>query len=342
MKKKLGFFVFILGLALVSGIIVSLIITEYVHYKIQYSSIIHLPFTEKSLRNQVIAGLFVNIATPIKGNVSVFGAHTQISSKTEGSLLVMGFLVETSAKIKGRTNICASTVYLNGSIDDTVLITAADVIITGRINAPVIIKAPLLVIDSTAEINNSIQHTGLLQASNPEVKNFTKKINPASQPFNNWLVLTLVGLIFLLGIGFVMSSFFSWHLNQTIKYLFEKPVKSAILGSVAILAFPVAVLFAILLAITIIGATAGGIIVVAYIIGFTLSILYVGTGLAQWFFKKVNKKKDPNLLLSMFTGVFVVFLICRIPYAGIFIYATVTVFGFGAFLGRRVLISKQS
>ena len=164
---------------------------------------------------------------------------------------------------------------------------------------------------------------------------------PSSRRFTTWLLVTGIGLLFILGIGFVMTSFFYWHLSQTTNSLIAHPWKSAVLGVVALIASPFALFLALLLAVTIIGSTAGGIIFVAYVIGFILSIIYVGTTIGIVVLKRIYRGKEPPFTLAMFIGVLLTFLLCRIPYAGFIIYLAVFVFGFGAFLSRRVRIVKR-
>lgn len=321
MKKGIVVLLGVVGIATVSGVVFGIVFSEYLPWNARWGGLVRIEAAEDSPEGLRVVGGVVELTAPIPGKAEVFAGHVRALSDIEGDLTAGGVVVEVTGNVSGKTRIAGGVAYLSGVFEDTVKVTAASVVVSGQFKGPVILNSPAVTIEDDAEMESE-------QVMGTEVR----------RDFKSWLLLTVIGLLFFLGIGIVMSLGFSWHLIKTTDIFIESVGKATLVGVLGLLAFPILLTIGILLALTVIGATAGGILVVPYVMCALLCFIYVGTTLGRFLLKKINKGKEPHLVVSMLAGVSFTVLLCRIPYAGVFIYLVVLILGFGAFITRRIEI----
>lgn len=308
--------------------------------------------SSQTLSEEMLAGAVVDVKASRQGDLSVFGADVSLSGDVSGDLVAMGAVLKLSGDVSGKADVGGASVYLDGTYADTLEVGAAVMYLNGHVKGPVTLSGAVINIGKDAVIEQKLRYScaELVVDSSAQLlggKEFFEheKEKPRGEVrirsahplfrFGRWMIGNVLGLLFFLGAGFLLVLISSWNLRKVTDHLMQKPGQSALAGGIALAAFPMVLLITLALLASVIGTAAGIFILALYGIGFVFSIVYAGTTLGRFILSRASKGKEPHIVLSMMLGVFIAFVLCRIPFVGFFVSLAVFVFGFGAFLGRR-------
>jgi carbonic anhydrase/acetyltransferase-like protein (isoleucine patch superfamily) len=145
-----------------------------------------------------------------------------------------------------------------------------------------------------------------------------------------WATISVLALIGLLGLAVLLVALIPEHIGATVSAIERSPVMMFLWGVLwTILIVPIAVLLAISIVGIILIPLEIMFVVLALIIGYIASAIYIGRNILLAF------KKPPPPFVDAALGIVILFLVSLIPVAGMMIKLFFVIAGFGAVLNTR-------
>ena len=272
--------------------------------------------------NLRVAGNTIFIGSKVARNVMSFGANitTDASSTVGWDMLVGGAMVETRGKIGRDLYGGASNLIVAGEIGKNIRMQIDDRALSAskKFNKDDKNNLPFKIAKG-AKINGDVNYKGVYEANVEEGVKIKGKINHdvatvASKTKNKsggWAMSKIISIFSAFVVGLVLVSFF----KQPIKNISDKVLINywAKIGWGVVLFFLTPIAFVLLL-ITIIGIPTALLTMTAWVMALYLGKVLAGIIIGKKILEK--KYKDESMVWSMILGIFVLWLVCSIPFFG--------------------------
>ena len=283
--------------------------------------------TEPVSRDLIAVGGKVEIADNVAQDLFALAGTIEIISDVAGDVRVAGTRVIINSNIGGNLAILAQTVEIqsNAVIAGSAKIRAENVLIDGKIMSDAQIDA------------YNLEQNGTIAGELVYEKIETKK---SKQSSFGWF-FRLIGLFGMLVVGLLFVSIWPKAVRKSISGSIKNPIKDFIYGVIALIAGPIVVLVLLL---TVIGIPLGLILLASYLIALYLAQIFVGIILGTYIigaFKGREKASKSSLLITMVTGIIVLWLICGIPGAGGLLKLIAIIWGLGVLVNLEIKAFKK-
>ncbi len=314
-------------------------------------------------------GDVIRVSGTVTGDAALFGREVIVDGNILGSLLVFAETIRIDGSVAGTIRGGANGISFNGStgrdlmmagntltvagqVGQDLLAAASNVTVAGSVGRDVkssmnrlIIDGPVggdvnavvseLVFGPNAQVDGKVTYTSENEATinNQAVVggNITRldppttQVTPKSTGRSVWSFFRPI--LSLLAVTLMMILLFPGVTKSSAAMIREKPVPSLGAGALIVFVVPIA---ALILLITVIGIPISFLSMLLYVVLLYLSRVFAGYFLADLVFEKFGLKLHPVWIALI--GVFVLALICKIPYVGWLVHLAAVVFGSGAFM----------
>lgn len=317
----------------------------------------------KATNSLCLGGCLVSLASAqVDGDLALLGLDVDVyKTQVKGNMATAAYKVKIDEGTK--LNACYAFAYdfeFRGQANN-IKVVGDEVRIAGTVNGDVYIKADNVIIEKTARINGALTINSSNMAkidSGAYIKEkHEKKVSYLESPFvkvakakddganaakenveegedelGTSPVLEMIGLevkdylfwtVAMMLVGLVMCWLFHNSINTAATLIRKKTGAMLATGAIAFLVAPVAV---IALAISHVGLPASGFILNVYIVAICVSAAFTSTAITRVFLPKLNP------FITMVIGVAAVELLEKIPYVGKAVSLACIIFTFGYIL----------
>jgi hypothetical protein len=279
------------------------------------------------------AGQSVTISGDVTGDVIAAAQTITITGTVDGDVRLAGQDVLVSGDVSRSGTVFAGnfTVSDRGSIGDDVVAAAGRVSIAGEVGRDVVVSVGRLIIDGS--VGGSVTYVSGDEARIAEgaVDGTVERVEPPQTPrveVSPWAVLigwflgVFYALVALSLITLLAGLLFPRWLHRVTDHLVPSPWKALLVGFVASIAVPLALLF---LAVTIIGAP----LALAGLLVWTLMVLATFVYSAYYIGRLVFRGTQHPVVKSLVGGVILIVAL-QIPWLNVVVWLAMVFFGLGA------------
>lgn len=309
------------------------------------------------------AGQNINISGTVKGDVFCAGQTINVSGTIEGSVRLAGQNITISGIIGNSATVAAQDLIINknGIINRDLLGGSQDITINGQIKRDIVAGSENLTIggkigrdingdisaitiESTGKVEGIVNYTGL---SDPNIQNGGKIVGtitrtaPKKDVNNNYfspMAFNIFGFVYMLIttiiIALVLVVLFPRQLKDASDKAIRMPVKTALVGFVAMIFAPI---FIILLLLSFVGIPLAIISILIWIIIMIISSPFAGYLLGRVI---LRKSKRPAMIILLGSSILVATYF--IPFIGFVTMFIANLFGMGMIVMQgKKLFSKN-
>jgi hypothetical protein len=279
------------------------------------------------------AGQSVTISGDVTGDVIAAAQTITITGTVDGDVRLAGQDVLVSGDVSRSGTVFAGnfTVSDRGSIGDDVVAAAGRVSIAGEVGRDVVVSVGRLIIDGS--VGGSVTYVSGDEARIAEgaVDGTVERVEPPQTPrveVSPWAVLigwflgVFYALVALSLITLLAGLLFPRWLHRVTDHLVPSPWKALLVGFVASIAVPLALLF---LAVTITGAP----LALAGLLVWTLMVLATFVYSAYYIGRLVFRGTQHPVVKSLVGGVILIVAL-QIPWLNVVVWLAMVFFGLGA------------
>ena len=279
------------------------------------------------------AGQSVTIAGDVTGDVIASAQTITITGTVDGDVRLAGQDVSITGEVSRSGTVFASnfTVGDTGSVGDDVVAAAGRVSIAGDVGRDVVATVGRLVIDGSVGGSVTYVSDDDAQIAEGAVDGTVERVEPPQTPrvevspwavFIGWILGVFYALVALSLITLLAGLLFPRWLHRVTDHLVPSPWKALLVGFVASIAVPIALLF---LAVTIIGAPlalAGALVWTLMVLAtFVYSAYYIG---------RLIFRGTQHPVIKALVGGAILIVALQIPWLNLVIWLAMVFFGLGA------------
>jgi hypothetical protein len=299
---------------------------------------------------QFYTGVFIDVSGPVDGDVYAAGQSVTISGDVTGDVIATAQTITITGTVDGDVRLAGQDVLITGdvsrsgtvfaanftvgdagSIGDDVVAAAGTVSIAGDVGRDVVVSVGRLTIDGS--VGGSVVYVSDDEARIAEgaVDGTVERVEPPQTPrvevspwavFFSWFLGVFYALVALSLITLLAGLLFPRWLHRVTDHLVPSPWKALLVGFVASIAVPVALLF---LAVTIIGAP----LALAGVLVWTLMVLATFVYSAYYIGRLMFRGTQHPVVNSLVGGVILIVAL-QIPWLNIVVWLAMVFFGLGA------------
>jgi hypothetical protein len=272
-------------------------------------------------------GSMVTIDNEVGDDLRVIGSNININDNIGGEALILGsnIVLGKDSIINEKLTVFGALVTLNGKVMNDVKVRAEKIIINNEVygNADFVVEelefGPKGIIKGELKIPENVDFDkekvqGTIQLQLEKAK---PKINFGSKLFN------IIGL-FSLGLIFILV--FGKLFDKANNILIKKPLFSALIGLVALIALPIII---IILMITVIGIYLALILILLYILMLMFAFIIVPYRIGVFILNFLGSKSK---ILALIVGLVVIAILGFIPVVKDIVLIATILFGCGSFV----------
>jgi len=299
---------------------------------------------------QFRTGAAVDVSGKVDGDVYASGATVTISGEVTGDVIAAAQTITITGTVDGNVRLAAQTISITGTVTDsgTVFAQGLDVAATGSFGRDVVgamqratvngeIGRDVVLSVSELTIQGSVggnvtyfsdTEAGIdAGAVDGEVDRIEPPRTPTIQPspavtFLGWLLGLLYSLVALSLITLLAGLLFPRWLQRVTDHLFPTPWKALLVGLVASIAVPVALVFVL---VTIVGAPLALTGLLVWIVLTLASFLYASFYIGRLLFRG----NQPAVVKALVGGVILIVAL-QIPWLNVVVWLAMVFFGLGA------------
>ncbi|HEX5728772.1 hypothetical protein [Microbacterium sp.] len=287
-----------------------------------------------SIRGDVYAaGQSVIISGDVTGDVIAAAQTITIAGTVDGDVRLAGQDVSISGEVSRSGTVFAAnlTVRDSGSLGDDLVAAAGGVSIAGEVGRNVLVSVGRLIIDGS--VGGDVTYMSDVEARITEgaVDGSVDRIEPPQTPrvevspwavFIGWFLGVIYALVALSLITLAAGLLIPRWLHRVTDHLIPSPWKALLVGFVASVAVPIALLF---LAVTIIGAP----LALAGLLVWTLLVLATFVYAAYYIGRLLFRGRVHPVVESLVGGVILIVAL-QIPWLNVVVWLAMVFFGLGA------------
>ncbi|MBU1027144.1 MAG: hypothetical protein KKA31_05375, partial [Candidatus Margulisbacteria bacterium] len=315
--------------------------------------------------NLFVAGESITVSGNITGNLIAFGEKIVINGTVGGAVIAGGSDVTITGQASDMM-LAGGNVIVNGIVKRDLLIGAGkanigsgtrvgtdlfmgcgEANIAGKIYRNVKIGSSSLVINENALIKGNLdysaENTAISKQANivgtvsaHDTPEYGKQANQFLAGFMNFN--RIVSLLAILLLAILTIIFFPNQVKLVSSKMTAECWKSFGWGILALIATPFLV---ILLCVTLIGIPLGLLLLVAYIFGVYITIIFVSVVIGQWILEKF-KKPGLSPIWAFLIGFVILKIVALIPIIGWIAGFILFLWGFGALITTRFVSYKEA
>jgi cytoskeletal protein CcmA (bactofilin family) len=292
------------------------------------------------------AGMTATLTGDCRRNVRLTGQTLRIDGKIAGNLMAMGntIIIGTNTTIAGNARLIGTSVVMEGTIQGNIWINSArSVTLGGRMQGDVRVVSADIVLPATAHISGNLSYSSSqeLLPADGVVAGKLERITPEPPPrFSVDRVKTHAlwfFAAFLVGVPFIAT--FPMTAAMASLLARKSPMKCLAVGFIASFVLPVLGLMSIS---SLVGLPLGALILASWGILVYVSRIIMGLMIGTLILKS-GTASIGRVLISMASGLAVIYLATLIPSIGLPVQMTVAWMGMGALLlallqKRRLII----
>lgn len=290
----------------------------------------------------IAAGTTATLSGECRRNARLTGQTLRIDGNIDGNLMAMGntVVLGTNTTIGGHARLIGSSVVLEGAVSGNVSINSArTVTLGGHIKGDAKVVSAEIILSPGARIDGNLNYTSsreLLPAEGVVGGNL-QQVTPEAPPLLSfdrakshalWLLAA-----FLVGVPFI--SLFPMTTAMASQLARKSPMKCLAVGFIASFLLPV---FGLMSISSIIGLPLGALILASWGILVYISRIIMGLMIGALIFKSGNTSIG-RVLISMASGLAIIYLATLIPSIALPVQMTVVWMGMGALL--LALVQKR-
>jgi len=285
------------------------------------------------------AGQTVTVSGIVNGDVRLGGQDVTLNAKVTGSASIgsQTYTQSSSASVAKDLSVGANNASLNGSVGRDVAVGATTLTIANIVGRDVQFAGQNLKLESNARIGGDVNYTSnnTLQKSTGAVvvgdtyKHIPTKHERALTPAFGWLFALYIFVSFLAA-SLALVLLFPRAFEHAARYSRKHLGLTFLVGFVASIVVPIALVF---LFITVIG------IPFALLAGLVWLVMIILAGpTAAYLVGHAVLRERQNAILIMLVGAVILFVLYVIPFLGFLVWAVASWFGLGALLlqARRI------
>ncbi|MER2134292.1 MAG: hypothetical protein ABS910_06385 [Arthrobacter sp.] len=297
---------------------------------------------------QFYSGLNVDVRDDVSGDVYASGQQITISGNVTGDVIAAGQTITINGNVDGNVRIAGQDVTINGEVSrsgtifastinltdtgsfgDDLVGAAGDIDIAGEIGRDVEVGVGNLNIDGTVGGNVTYNSANEASIADGAVSGTIEQIVPepeeepsAGEKFVGWLLGLLYALVALSIITVVAAWLLPRLLHRVTNQLIPRPWKALLVGFVASIAVPLALL---LLLATVIGAPLA---LAGLLVWLTLMLATFVFG-AYYLGRLVFRDRRHPVIMALVGGVILIVAL-QIPWLNVLVWLAMVFFGLGA------------
>ena len=279
------------------------------------------------------AGQSVTISGEVTGDVIVAAQTITITGTVDGDVRLAGQDVSITGEVSRSGTVFASnfTVGDTGTVGDDVVAAAGRVSIAGEVGRDVVVSVGRLIINGSVGGSVTYMSRDDAQIADGAVDGTVERVDPPQTPrvevspwavFIGWFLGVFYALVALSLITLLAGLVFPRWLHRVTDHLVPSPWKALLVGFVASIAVPIALLF---LAVTIIGAP----LALAGMLVWTLMVLATFVYSAYYLGRLLFRGAQHPVVKSLVGGVILIVAL-QIPWLNILVWLAMVFFGLGA------------
>ena len=297
----------------------------------QYYSGLNIDVRDDVSGDVYASGQRITISGNVTGDVIAAGQSITITGNVDGNVRLAGQDVTISGDVTRSGTIFASTVDVTdtGSFENDLVGAAGDISIDGAIGRDVQVGVGNLTIDGTVGGNltyNSSQEADIAEGA---VSGTTERIAPqpdrapsAGEMFVGWLLGLLYALVALSLITVLAGWLFPRLLQRVTDRLVPQPWKALLVGFVASIAVPFAIL---VLLVTVIGAPVALAILLVWITLTLATFVF-----AAYYIGRLIFRGNQHPVIKALVGGLILIVALHVPWLNILVWLAMVFFGLGA------------
>jgi len=288
----------------------------------------------------------IQLTGKFQKNVRLAAQTVQISGHIGGNLIAGGntLKIAPTATLGGNLKLWGNSIILEGTTQGDVSITASRVVtLSGTINGNVTIVAPEIIVQRNTRIDGNLTYTAnkeLVPAEGIVAGKFTRALPPVTPTFSlTRLGHHFVGLFAALLVGMLLLTLFPMTMVMSTQTVRAVPWRCLWVGALCLIILPVFILTCL--------SSRVGIPLGLLTLGIWLFMIYssqviMGLVIGSLILKRPSTAIR-HIVLSLFTGLAIIYLLTAIPQIAVSIFIAIICMGSGAiFLSliqrRRLLV----
>lgn len=299
---------------------------------------------------QFYSGSVIDVSDTIQGDVYVAGQNVTVSGEVTGDVIVAAQTINITGTVDGNVRLAAQDVVISGEVQRSGTVFAASVNLTeegslgadlvgaagevgidGSIDRDVVISAEGFSIDGSVGGDVTYYSDQSASIADGAVAGSVERIAPDPTPeaepsawgvFLGWALGLLYALVALSLITLVAVLVFPRRLTEVTNQLKRSPWKALLVGFVAAIAVPVALL---LLMITIIGAPLALAGILVWVLMTLATFIYSSYAIGRLVFRDAQRP----VVMALVGGVILIVAL-HVPWLNIAVWLAMVLFGLGA------------
>jgi cytoskeletal protein CcmA (bactofilin family) len=299
---------------------------------------------------QFYSGLAVDVSGEVNGDVYASGQSVTISGTVKGDVIAAAQNITITGTVNGNVRLAAGSVVISGdvarsgtvfagtvnvtdtgSIGNDLVSAGGDVAIAGKIGRDLLVSTAQLTIDGTVGGNVTYQSNTPARIATGAVSGTVEHIERQSSPavevspwavFVGWLLWLLYSLVALSLITVVAALLVPRLLQRVTDHLVPSPWKALLVGFVASIAVPIALLA---LLVTVIGAPLA---LAGLLVWLTLTLATFVYG--AYYIGRLLFRGNQHPVVKALVGGVILIVALQIPWLNIVVWFAMVFFGLGA------------
>lgn len=285
-----------------------------------------------------LSGTTVTMDGTVHGDVYCAGQDVSISGSVDGDVLCAAQSGVISGQVFGNVRMLGQSVGISGAVARNVTVAVQSLTISSQasVSGEVFYAGQTITVDGT--IAKSLE--GFTQTSklangkihgpvSLQVPDKTEKPKKIVAPKNPWPASALPSIFVNLVVGLLAVSVFGKFIKRSMDVMTAQTLPTGLVGAVALMATPVAV---VVLICTILGIPFAIILLMAYILAILVSRIFVAGVVGAYVLESFQVKQKANALLQMAVGVPLLWFMFKAPIVGGFVGFLAVCWGLGGLI----------
>lgn len=299
---------------------------------------------------QFYTGLIVDVSGQVDGDVYASGQSVTISGDVTGDVIAAAQTITVTGTVDGNVRLAGQDVTVTGAVSrsgtvfastftvadaasfgDDVVGAAGNVRVAGQVGRDLILSVGQLTIDGQVGRNLTYYSDSDARIADGAVDGTVERIEPPHTPraevspwaaVAGWFLGLLYALVALSLVTLLAGLLFPRWLQKVTDHLVPSPWKALLVGLVASIAVPVALLF---LLVTIIGAPLAFAGMLVWVLLTLATFVY-----AAFYLGRLVLRGAPHPVVTALVGGVILIVALQIPWLNIVVWLAMVFFGLGA------------